>query len=363
MDKNSIAVIIPSYEPTQKLPDLLKKIRKIFNNTIVVVDDGSNKDAYQKFFEEAAKNANVVILRHKTNKGKGCALKTAFTYCLENNFQGAVTADSDGQHLPEDISHCIESLVEHPESLVLGVRDFSQKNIPFKSKFGNVLTCTVFRCLVGRALSDTQTGLRGISANFMKDLVNLPGDRFEYETKMLWFAKENNIPYKEVKIATVYENGNSGTHFRPIRDSWLIYKTLINDIFSQFLFFVGSGIVSFLVDLGLFSLLFYVLFSGLSIGRLIFSVVLARCISSFTNYMINRNIVFKYKKKKYDTRTFSAYVILCIVIMFLSYFLTRFSIKLFPERNVAFLKIIGDFILFFISFTMQKYFIFNQNKK
>ena len=282
---------------------------------------------------------------------------------MKNNFQGAVTADSDGQHLPEDISNCIDALVEHPDTLVLGVRDFSQKNIPFKSKFGNLLTCTVFRCLVGRSLSDTQTGLRGISANFMKDLITLPGDRFEYETKMLWFAKEHNITYKEVKIATVYENGNSGTHFRPVRDSWLIYKTLINDTFCQFLFFSGSGIVSFLIDLGFFSLLFYVCFSNLSVGRLIFSVVLARCISSFAKYMINRNIVFKYKKKKYDTKTLSAYVILCIVIMFLSYCLTRFSIKLFPESNVAFLKIIGDFILFLVSFTVQKYFIFNHNKK
>lgn len=43
----------------------------------------------------------------------------------------------------------------------------------------------MFHLLYGLDISDTQTGLRGIPANFMKSLLEVRGDRFEFETRML----------------------------------------------------------------------------------------------------------------------------------------------------------------------------------
>ena len=57
------------------------------------------------------------------------------------------------------------------DSLVLGVRDFSDKNVPTRSKFGNVITRNVLYSFVGQKVSDTQTGLRAMSLDIAKNLI------------------------------------------------------------------------------------------------------------------------------------------------------------------------------------------------
>ena len=254
----------------------------------------------------------------------------------------------------------MDALLESPDSLVLGCRDFQQKNVPFKSKFGNTLTCSIFRMLTGRSLSDTQTGLRGISADLMRFLVNVPGERFEYETQMLWEAKIKDIPYKEVKIATVYENNNSGTHFRPVQDSWMIYKILLGGSFLQFIFFTCSSLISFLIDIGLFSLFYYCVFHK---KQLFLSVALARCISAFSNYLLNRNAVFKKAGGHIDIKSLMKYIVLCIFIMLASFGLTKGALLLFKNCNEVVLKVAGDIILFCINFLIQKFFVFRTSKR
>ena len=97
-----IAVIIPSYEPDERLVVLIQDLQKLCQN-IVVVNDGSNS-RFDGIFREL-ENRGVTVLRHAVNQGKGRALKTAFNYCLlqDQELIGCVTADSDGQHLPEDL--------------------------------------------------------------------------------------------------------------------------------------------------------------------------------------------------------------------------------------------------------------------
>ena len=84
-------------------------------------------------------------MRHEANKGQGEAIKTGLKYIQEKmNFcKGIVTCDADGQHAAEDIINVSETLIEHPDDLVLGNRAFD-KDVPARSRFGNSLTRTVF---------------------------------------------------------------------------------------------------------------------------------------------------------------------------------------------------------------------------
>ena len=137
----------------------------------------------------------VTLLQHHVNLGKGRALKTAFNYYL-NYFPdgiGVVTADGDGQHAPEDIIKCVERLRHSPEALILGVRDFSGKDVPLRSRVGNKITRTILKWAIGAPISDTQTGLRGIPRWFLKQILPLKGERFEFETSMLVAGKEAQI--------------------------------------------------------------------------------------------------------------------------------------------------------------------------
>ncbi|EJW97654.1 glycosyltransferase, group 2 family protein, partial [gut metagenome] len=176
----------------------------------------------------AEQQYNYTVLRHVVNQGKGRALKTAFNELLnrEEPVFGCVTADSDGQHTPLDICRCMDMLKQHPQALVMGCREFTSNQVSFKSKLGNELTRTICSFLCGIQVSNTQTGLRGVPREFMKELLNVPGERFELETNML-IACKNRIEIQEVPIQTVYDSKvDHKTHFDPVRDSIRIYKIL-----------------------------------------------------------------------------------------------------------------------------------------
>lgn len=217
-------VLIPSYEPDQRLVDVVAELRRQAPGwQIVVVDDGSSTRYAPVFTLTAALGATV--LTHPTNRGKGAALKTGFAWVLENaSGQTVVCADSDGQHLVTDIVRVASAVRE--KAMVLGGRRFTGK-VPARSRFGNAVTRHVFRALTGVQVYDTQTGLRAYPPELLDWLLTVPGDRFEYEFQALLRARTAGIRIVEVEIATVYEVEARSSHFRAVRDSVRIYAPLL----------------------------------------------------------------------------------------------------------------------------------------
>ena len=342
----TIPVVIPAYEPDAKLINLVDELVKADLTPIVVVNDGSVGKQYEEVFT-AVRNKNVVILSHAVNMGKGRALKTAFNYCLNEypDLVGVITADSDGQHTTGDIKKCMDALFADTNSLVLGVRDFDESGIPARSVFGNKVTSVVMKFLTGLSISDTQTGLRGISAEFMKSLLTEKGERFEFETNMLLDAKEQGIQLKEVPIKTIYLEENRSSHFNPIRDSIRIYA-----IFVKFLF---SSLSSSIVDIVLFGL-FCSLFknAALPFGYIMLSTILARVISATYNFAINYKVVFRGKGSRGKAAV--KYLMLAVIIMLLSGSLVSFFHGLIPAAPEFAVKIPVDTFLFLLSFFVQR---------
>ncbi|MDD6572302.1 MAG: bifunctional glycosyltransferase family 2/GtrA family protein [Thermoflexaceae bacterium] len=348
-----VTVIIPSLNPDEKLLLVVKSLTDIGFKDIIIVNDGSDKE-HMIPFEEAGKIAECTILTHEVNKGKGRALKTAFAYCIANRkgIDGVVTVDGDNQHRAEDILACAKRMQEKKNSVILGTRDFHQKDVPFKSRFGNNMTGFVFRFACGMKISDTQTGLRAIPYEYLPVLCEVSGERFEYETNMLLTFKKLDIPYEEVSIQTVYIDENATTHFHPVRDSFKIYGIII-----KFLF---GSVSSCLIDLGLFTVL-KILTSGLSERiSILISTVVARVFSSFYNYNFNRRAVFDSREKAGNTVV--RYYILCIVQMMVSYGLVYAANHVFSMGNIMTVvsKAVIDTFLFFISFQIQRVWVFRK---
>lgn len=349
-----IPVIIPSYEPDEKLIALLGALQEEGIRHVVVVDDGSG-EAYSAFFTRAAAFDNCKVLRHAVNLGKGRALKTAFNYCLleYGRMPGCVTADSDGQHTPGDILACMRRLWENPESLVLGCRDFNAPEVPARSSFGNKCTRQVFRYLLGLSVSDTQTGLRAIPVSFMKELMEVKGERFEYETNMLIETKNLSIPIQEVPVKTIYIEENKTSHFNPVKDSLRIYL-----VFGKFLF---SSLSSSVVDLLLFHMFCTLLHAAgesvWGVPYIILSTVFARVISAVYNFLINYKVVFQSKEKMAVTA--AKYFLLAVCQMLCSAFLVNGIHGLLGGVEVA-VKVPVDVFLFFISFLFQREFVYRR---
>jgi len=221
-----VTVIIPSYEPTEKLLAIVSKLQDKTDYLIVIVDDGSG-ERYRVFYDDAAA-LGCVILRHDVNRGKGAALKTAFAWMMENQpGEQLVCVDSDGQQRIEDIQGIANAIKPDGREMVYGTRMF-EGNVPIRSRFGNWIMRFVFRATTGVYLYDTQSGLRGYPPSMLPWLVSVDGERFEYETNLLLHAKDAGVTFHEIRIQTIYENNNKGSHYNTFRDSARIYRCIWN---------------------------------------------------------------------------------------------------------------------------------------
>ena len=352
-----IPVIIPAYEPDERLIGLLEDFRKENIRDVVIVNDGSG-ESYAEIFDRAGlllEGIGGTILTHEVNRGKGRALKTAFSYVLEcyPGAIGVVTADSDGQHTVECIRSVRRRLEEKPSSLVLGVRTFDGEDIPWKSAFGNKLTMRVLDYVSGVRVSDTQTGLRGIPRDFMKRLIDVPGERFEFETQML-LETADRLPIEEVPIRTIYDSKeNHQTHFNPLKDSIRIYRILG----AKFIKYIFASLSSSVLDLVLFAL-FCRLLRGkpLPLPYVACATVLARILSAAYNFTMNYRVVFRSEEKVRDTVL--KYVTLALIQMTLSAALVTFGTFLLPMLPEVLVKVVVDTVLFLVSYHVQRKYIF-----
>lgn len=217
------AIVIPAYRPAARLVSLVRSLQADGYPRIAVVDDGSGP-AHRAVFERLERLPGVDVIPHLVNRGKGEALKTGLNHLFarDPDLVGAVTVDSDGQHLPEDVRKVAAALIEHPDRLCLGSRSFDGA-VPWKSRIGNSLSRLVLWILSGHLLRDTQTGLRGIPRELAATLLTIHASRYDFEQEMIIRASRQGRRLLQVPIQTVYRDDNRGSHFDPLWDSLRVY--------------------------------------------------------------------------------------------------------------------------------------------
>ena len=343
-----IPIIIPTYEPGEEFPSLIKNIIESLSQPVIIVDDGSD-DCYREIFNQCSVLNSVVVLRHAVNLGKGRAIKTAFNYVLTSlkSVEGVVLADSDGQHDVKDIRRVLDTLKKNPKNLVLGCRSLKYSDAPWKSKFGNNVTRGVLKYICGVSVSDTQTGLRGIPVDYLKTLMQTPGERFEYETNMLLECNNNNgIQISEVPITTIYDSkAHHKTHFDPLSDSITIYKVILA--------YSLSSVLATVIDFTIFS---FMTWMGCGIW---ISTGGARIAAAFSNFLLNRNIVFKSKGNA--AKQLVKYAFLVLVSGLISAFAISNLIRVLP-LDIIVVKVIVESCLFFFNYYIQRTYIFVKRK-
>ena len=314
-------IVIPAYQPDEKLAGVVDALIQKTVFPIVIVDDGSREDC-QPLFAALAEKDRVTVLHHEVNRGKGAAMKTAFQYVYDHcpDEEGVITVDA---------------------------RRFTG-NVPFKSRAGNAITRFVFAISTGVKVYDTQTGLRAFSRENIPRMLSLKGDRYEYEISQLLYCCRELIPIVEVPIETVYIEDNASSHFRALRDGWRIYKMI--------LMFVSSSFLSFLFEYILFLLLSW-LTKNWALS-LLFATTASRVLSSVLNYWLNKRLVFESDSKS----SFLRYVVLAVFIFGVHYgLLYLFTAICGVPKWIAY--IIVQLIVYPMSFVLQRKFVFGKDKQ
>jgi putative flippase GtrA len=337
----SVSVLIPAYNPDQRLCEFVAELRR--QNAcreIIVVDDGSRVSC-RSIFNSLAQLPKVTVLRHAVNLGKGAALKTGFNYfcwaCPQDI--GVVTADADGQHLTEDVVNVAAQLHESPDKLVMGARAFD-KDVPARSMFGNLMTRYMFWALIGMRLTDTQSGLRGIPTSFAAKLLRIKHTGYEFELEMLIKCKQLRIAIEECTIQTVYLDGNSSSHFNPLYDSLKIYLVLIR--------FMLASLATAAIDYAIFLVAY-------PIGGVLFGLGTARLVAGAVNFTLANRMVFASKEQV--SSSLPKYVALVATIGLVSYGLIQ-GITSILSVGVLPAKLLAEGVLYMLNFLIQRDFIF-----
>lgn len=336
-------LLIPAYKPGMDLPGIVRgALRTGAFQAAVVIDDGSGLE-FRLIFDETGQIPGVSILRHGVNLGKGAALKTALKSiaCSYAGTVGAVTADADGQHSCEDMSAVAGSLIASPNALILGCRQFDA-DVPLRSKFGNSITRGVVRILLGKDITDTQTGLRGIPLGFIPALLQSRSSRYDFELDMLLICRESGRELKEVPIRTIYLDGNQSSHFNPLVDSMRVYFV--------FLRFISMSLVAAGLDNVIFLLAFQYW------PEILPCQAVSRVISGAFNYLANKRGVFQSRKPHGVTAP--RYVLVALVTGFVSYFAITGLVQVF-HFGVFRAKITTESAMFLFNFAIQRAFVFN----
>lgn len=301
-------VLIPAYQPDERLITLVEELTEA-GLGVLVVDDGSGP-VYSHIFNRLG--GQVKLLSYRNNQGKGAALKRGMRL-LTKEFPEAeyfITADADGQHRAADILRVRDEL-HRGAGFVLTMRKF-QRDMPLRSRIGNDLSRVIYTLLTGHFFRDNQSGLRGFSVEQIPWLLQVKGEKYDYEMNTLYFADKQHLSITTIPIDAIYIDGNRSSHFDPIRDTLRIYRRLFGSA-------VGSIACILLVEL---LVLLTTIFAGYE--YLHYTIPACGALGLVLHLLIDRFLVFRYVHYRDSMRLFvqtlirfAIYLVCCKLLSFM----------------------------------------------
>lgn len=191
-------IALPAYNEATVLADVLAEIRQAGYDRIIVVDDGSRDDTFA-----IAQRSGVIALRHRLNRGKGAATKTAIEAAKKLGAAVIITMDADGQHDPQDIERLIRPIAEGRAEVALGTRLMNPAGMPWHKILANWVGNALTWYLYGLWVSDSQSGFRAYSAKAAA-LINTKSDRYDYESEVIRELYLHRLPFVEVPVEVRY---------------------------------------------------------------------------------------------------------------------------------------------------------------
>jgi glycosyltransferase involved in cell wall biosynthesis len=205
-----VAAVIPAYQAAPSVGEVARGALAQLSE-VLVLDDGSTDGT-----ADAARRAGARVLSFPENRGKGAALRAAFSDLFGRGYDGVITLDADGQHLPGEIPKLLAAA--RSADLVLGVRDHLFAEMSALRRASNRLSSRAISFAAGKPLADIQTGFR-FYARRLIETVGFPEARFEAESAVVVRAARRGFRIVSVPVHLGFADGRTTSHYRPLLDS------------------------------------------------------------------------------------------------------------------------------------------------
>ncbi len=197
-------IVIPAYNAADTLVELINRIKSAMPTAdVLVIDDGSTDGG-----GAIAREAGVEVMTHSANRGKGEALKTAFAWALQRDYDAVIQLDADLQHDPASLPEFARQFEEKQTDIIIGTRDFNVGGMPWDRHLTNWLTSYAITKMGGVRVEDSQSGYRLLSRRTIAT-VDAPTSNYDYESEYLILAGRAGLTMGAVPISTIYEGQKS----------------------------------------------------------------------------------------------------------------------------------------------------------
>ncbi len=192
-----ICVIIPTYNESKAIAELIKQIKDL-NLEVIIIDDGSS-DATVKIVQASG----AKVLRNETNSGKGSALIKGYNFAIAQGFDAIISMDGDGQHSSEDIKTFIQKAQDPSVCVIIGNRMTMTKKMPFLRIITNNFMSSLLSLIIKQKIPDTQCGFRLVKKEALLAM-NLSTSKYETESEILIKAARLGYKIESVPVKTIY---------------------------------------------------------------------------------------------------------------------------------------------------------------
>lgn len=133
-----ICAIVPVYRHEKVSRHVVKSLAAL-NIPVILVDDGNAAEGHEILESIAREFPGVELITHKSNLGKGAAMRTGMEAAVVAGFTHALQVDADGQHDLSVIPFFINEAKEHPDDLICGYPEYDE-SVPKAREQGRKIT-------------------------------------------------------------------------------------------------------------------------------------------------------------------------------------------------------------------------------
>ena len=192
MIDSKVSVVIPAFNESETIADLIQAIQRRYPDfEIVVIDDGSEDKT-----AEVAADAGARVFIHPYNIGNGAAIKSGIREATGDIF---VFMDGDGQHNPEDIEKMLKHLPEF--DMIVGARGKGSQASVGRG-IGNKIYNWLGSYVSKFPIEDLTSGFRAVKAEIARSFLYLLPNTYSYPTTITLGVLRSGRSIKYVPITT-----------------------------------------------------------------------------------------------------------------------------------------------------------------